>query len=112
MVVDVGSATISLVLAANPGTVRSAIVSIAGIAVSVTQPGLVPSINPAGIVNAASFASGSPLAPGSIATLYGSFLNIPLAMARSTPLPNNLAGLSIQFASGQRRPYSLSRVGR
>ena len=33
-----------------------------------------PSINPGGAINAASSAPGAPLAPGSIASVYGSFL--------------------------------------
>lgn len=57
----------------------------------------VPSINAGGIVNAASLKSG-PVAPGSIATAFGTF-SISSASAPGTPLPTSLAGLSIQFGS-------------
>jgi minor extracellular serine protease Vpr len=63
-----------------------------------------PSINPAGTVNAASSAAGSPVAPGSIATVYGRFLINSLSTASSAPLPINLAGLSLQFGSGLSAP--------
>jgi uncharacterized protein (TIGR03437 family) len=59
-----------------------------------------PLINPGGIVNAASSAGGSPVAPGSIATVYGSFLITLLSTATISPLPVNLGGLSLQFGSG------------
>jgi uncharacterized protein (TIGR03437 family) len=68
-----------------------------------TPPGA-PSINPGGAVNAASSAAGSPVAPGSIASVYGSFLIPALSTASITPLPIALAGLSLQFGSGQSAP--------
>jgi uncharacterized protein (TIGR03437 family) len=55
----------------------------------------VPSINAGGIVNAASLTPG-PLAPGSIATAFGTF-PIGSVSAAGSPLPTSLAGLSIQF---------------
>lgn len=64
----------------------------------------VPSINAGGVVNAASFAAQSPVAPGSIATVYGSFLVNSLASAVGTPLPNMIAGLSMQFGNGLKAP--------
>jgi uncharacterized protein (TIGR03437 family) len=63
-----------------------------------------PSINAGGTVNAASSAAGSPVAPGSIATVYGSFLVSSLSTASSSPLPVSLAGLSLQFGSGLTAP--------
>jgi sugar lactone lactonase YvrE len=63
-----------------------------------------PSINPGGTVNAASSAPGSPIAPGSIATVYGTFLINSLSTASTTPLPINLAGLSLQFGGGLSAP--------
>jgi len=48
-----------------------------------------------GIVNAASPAS-SAVAPGSLATVYGSFGLVSPAQATTTPLPSVLAGFSIQ----------------
>jgi uncharacterized protein (TIGR03437 family) len=58
-----------------------------------------PSISPGGVLNAASLTPG-PVAPGSIATVFGSFgLNLP-SQASGTPLPRALSGLSIQLQSG------------
>ena len=56
-----------------------------------------PSINPGGAVNAASYAPGSPLAPGSIASVFGSFPLGSPSQAGSVPLPTSLSGLSMQF---------------
>jgi uncharacterized protein (TIGR03437 family) len=65
--------------------------------VSLTVTGPLPTINPGGLVNAASNSSG-PVAPGSIAAVMGSF---PLASSSTAPSgppwPTNLGGLSIQF---------------
>ncbi len=101
-----GSATVVLSVAPNPAGARTATISVAGIAVQVTQPSSppVPSINTGGIVNAASSAAGSPVAPGSIATVYGSFLIDSLFTASSSPLPLSLGGLSIQFGGGFSAP--------
>jgi uncharacterized protein (TIGR03437 family) len=66
------------------------------------QPPL--SINPGGILNAASSAPNTPVAPGSIATVYGSFLIASLSTATAAPLPINLAGLSLQFGSSLPAP--------
>jgi beta-glucosidase len=54
-----------------------------------------PSINSGGIVNAASYTS--PVAPGSIAAVFGTFPLSAPASAASIPLPTNLSGLSLQF---------------
>jgi len=65
---------------------------------------LLPSYNPstaistAGVVNAASFSSGA-VAPGSIVSLFGSFLLNSPTPSTGTPLPTSLSGLSIQFQS-------------
>ena len=61
-------------------------------------PSGVALIYPGGIVNAASSAAGSPVAPGSIATVYGSFQLTSLSTAPSAPLPVALAGLSLEAA--------------
>jgi uncharacterized protein (TIGR03437 family) len=66
------------------------------------QPPL--SINPGGILNAASSAPSSPVAPGSIATVYGSFLIPSLSTASGAPLPTSLADLSLEFTSGPPAP--------
>jgi uncharacterized protein (TIGR03437 family) len=94
-----GAATVTLVIAPNTGSTRTGTVSVAGIPVSVTQPGIVPSVNPGGLVNAASFAAGLPVAPGSIATVYGDFLTTSAGAASSLPLPNSLAGLVLRLGN-------------
>ena len=100
-----GSGSVTLTVAVNSGALRSATFSIAGVSVQVTQQSTtVPSINTGAVVNAASFAAGSPVAPGSIATVFGNFLVSSLTTSSGTPLPNNLAGLSMQFGSGVKVP--------
>jgi trimeric autotransporter adhesin len=66
------------------------------------QPQL--SINPGGTVNAASSAPNTPVAPGSIATVYGAFLITSLSTASAVPLPINLAGLSLEFGASLTAP--------
>jgi len=57
-----------------------------------------PSINSGGIVNAASSAPNTPVAPGSIASVYGNFqLGAGQYWASSVPLPTSLGGLSLAF---------------
>jgi uncharacterized protein (TIGR03437 family) len=51
---------------------------------------------PGGVVNAASFAAGEPLAPGSIISVFGANLAATSAGAPSLPLPKTLAGASLQ----------------
>ena len=54
---------------------------------------------PGGVVNAASFAGGEPLAPGSIISVFGTNLAATSASASSLPLPKTLAGASLQVGS-------------
>lgn len=62
---------------------------------TVTTIGATPTINAGGIVNNA--ASTAPVAPGSIASVYGTFpVNGP-QQAVTTPWPVTLSGLSMQF---------------
>jgi uncharacterized protein (TIGR03437 family) len=63
-----------------------------------------PSINSGGTVNAASSAPNAPVAPGSIATVYGAFLVPSLATATSAPLPTHLAGLTLEFGASLAAP--------
>src|SRR5579862_1633764 len=56
-----------------------------------------PSINSGGILNAASSAAGAPVAPGSIASVYGTVLLAAPALATDVPLPLSLGGLSLDF---------------
>ncbi len=68
-----------------------------------------PSINAGGVVNAASSAPGSPVAPGSIATVYGKFLLGSSSTAPGSPLPIKLSELSLQFGGGLSAPlFSVS----
>jgi uncharacterized protein (TIGR03437 family) len=55
----------------------------------------VPLIDPNGVVNAASFAAQSPVAPGSLVAVFGSKLATGQAPATEFPLPNTLAGSSL-----------------
>jgi uncharacterized protein (TIGR03437 family) len=50
-------------------------------------------------VNAASYATGAPLAPGSIVAIYGDFLLGGASRYFTLPLPTDLSGLSVQFGS-------------
>ena len=59
---------------------------------------LIPSIVTGGVRNGASFAP-APVAPGSIAAVFGSFGTGSAAQASGAPLPTTLSGLSIQFQS-------------
>jgi len=56
-----------------------------------------PFINANGSVNAASFAPGGAVAPGSIAAIFGSNLATSVATAASIPLPTTLGGATMQF---------------
>jgi len=56
-----------------------------------------PLINPEGVVNGASFAARTPVAPGSIISLFGRNL-VPLPIpATAVPLPTNLGGLAVKI---------------
>ena len=73
--------------------------------IRVLTPGApVLAIDPSGVVNGASFVPGMPVVAGSIASVFGGFLESSLTTAGGVPLPDNLAGLSVQFASGQKAP--------
>jgi len=58
-----------------------------------------PSINSGGVLNAASYIPGTPVAPGSVAAVFGSFGLSSPAQASNLPLPTNLLGLEMQFGS-------------
>jgi len=62
-----------------------------------------PSINNGGAVNGASSAR-QPVAPGSVASVYGSFLVNSLSTESSSPLPINLGGVSLEFGGGLSAP--------
>ncbi len=99
-----GPGSVTLAVAANSGAARSAIVSIAGFAVLVTQQGTGPalSITPGGVVNDASYSA--PVAPGSIAAAFGDFLLASPASSTQSPLPFAISNLSLQFGGGTFAP--------
>lgn len=55
-----------------------------------------PAINPGGVVNSASFA-GTAVAPGSIASVFGTSLAAATALAGALPLPTTLGGATLRF---------------
>jgi beta-glucosidase len=59
-----------------------------------------PAINPGGVVNAASYTA--PVAPGSIAAIFGTFPLSTDFSAQTLPLPNSLGGLSFEFDSANK----------
>jgi uncharacterized protein (TIGR03437 family) len=61
-----------------------------------------PVINPGGLVTAASYTA--PVAPGSIASVFGDFFVPAPLSATQSPLPASLAGLSLQFGVGTPAP--------
>jgi uncharacterized protein (TIGR03437 family) len=62
-----------------------------------------PSININGIVNGASYAA-QPLAPGSIASVFGFFPVETPGAAQSLPLPSTISGISVNFGNGVEAP--------
>jgi uncharacterized protein (TIGR03437 family) len=56
-----------------------------------------PIVSDGGVVNAASFAGGQVLAPGSLVSIFGSELAAGITQADSIPLSNSLAGVSVMF---------------
>jgi uncharacterized protein (TIGR03437 family) len=60
----------------------------------------IPAIDAGGVLNAASYAPSAPVAPGSIATVFGSFPVGASISASGVPLPPMLAGLSLKFSDG------------
>src|SRR5579862_5870788 len=73
--------------------------SLSGVSVllwSVGQlPAQMPVVNPGGVVNAANFAT--PVAPGSLVSIFGSNLAPQAAQASTVPLPTSLAGVAVSF---------------
>jgi len=67
---------------------------------SVQDTSPVPLVSAGGVVQAASFAAGVPLAPGSLVTVYGSNLSATSGSASSLPLPSELN--SVQVVLGNR----------
>jgi uncharacterized protein (TIGR03437 family) len=57
-----------------------------------------PSVAGGGVVNAASFKT--PVAPGSLVSIFGTNLATKLAQADSIPLSKSLGGVTVQFVNG------------
>jgi len=68
-----------------------------------------PVVNPGGVVNAASNATG-PVAPGSIALGYGNFLVTSLVVSAGPQWPTSLGGVSMQFGGVQTPLYFVSNA--
>jgi uncharacterized protein (TIGR03437 family) len=82
----------TLTITATAGTLGSAQT---GLSLGVqANPGQ-PTMNSGGIVNAASYLSGTPLAPGSIVSVFGSNLATQAGGATMIPLPQNLNGAKL-----------------
>jgi uncharacterized protein (TIGR03437 family) len=58
-----------------------------------------PRISDGGVVNAASFAAGQSVVPGSIVSVFGTTLSGSTAIAQTTPLPTMLASSSFTFGN-------------
>jgi uncharacterized protein (TIGR03437 family) len=89
-----GSGTVNFTIAPNLGPQRDTTLAIAGHLLAVTQQAASPpSIAAVGIVNAASF---QPLiAPGSLATIFGSGFAVSQSTSTGMPLPATIAGVSV-----------------
>jgi uncharacterized protein (TIGR03437 family) len=90
-----GPSTVTFDVAPNSGAPRSAQISVAGIIVTLVQVSEKLLISDGGVVSAATY--GGPIAPGSIASIFGSFLLASPVFASSTPVPTALGGLSFRF---------------
>ena len=69
----------------------------------------VPSLNAGGVVSTASYTA--PVAPGSIASAFGSFLLTSTAASTALPAPTNLLGLSLQLGSTPPAPLFFASMG-
>jgi uncharacterized protein (TIGR03437 family) len=101
--IGTGPATITLAAAANSGDDRSAVVSIAGVPVVVSQAGT------GSTVNGASYSAA--LVPGSVASVFGSFSLSSAVTATQYPLPTNISGLSVQLDGGTLAPLFFASSG-
>ncbi len=81
----------------------------AGFASSFEVQAQAPVITAGGIVNSASYTA--PLAPGSLATAFGTFpVSAPIS-ATTVPLPLSLGGVSLVFGNGQSAPLLYAAPG-
>ena len=73
-------------------------------------PAQTPAISSGGIVNAASFDPGKPVAPGSLVAIFGNQLAPGLAQADSVPLSTSLSNVSVSF-NGVAAPLDFVSTG-
>lgn len=85
---------VTVMIRANQGSLPVAEVRAQGKVQSNDQS---PALFAGGIVNAASFAAGVPLAPGGILSVFGRNLATATTGASSLPLPRTLAGATLQI---------------
>ncbi len=64
-----------------------------------------PSIDPGKIYNSASFATGQPVAPGSLVSIFGTNFATGITQADSVPLSTNLANVEVTF-NGVKAPLA------
>jgi uncharacterized protein (TIGR03437 family) len=108
--VNSGPGSVILTVAPNAGAARTATVSIAGVTVSIAQQGTL-AINPGGMVSAASYAGGAPVAFGSIVAVFGSYLTSSPSTDQGFPLPTSLGGISMWFGDGAPAPLFFASSG-
>jgi len=101
--IGTGAATVTLAAAANSGDDRSAVISIAGVPLVVTQTGT------GSTANGASYSAA--VVPGSVASVFGNFpLSSPVS-ATEYPLPTNISGLSVQLGGSTLAPLLFASSG-
>ncbi len=76
----------------------------------ISYPSAPPSVSANGVVNAASFASGTPVAPGAIVAIFGFNMSDARAQAIVTPLPTTLGHASVTF-NGEPAPLFYASSG-
>ena len=73
-------------------------------------PATAPAVNSAGVVNAASFTAGTAVAPGMIASIFGTGLALDTESTPGQPLPSMLGGTTV-FLNGLRAPLFFASPG-
>ncbi len=73
-------------------------------------PAVAPAVNSNGVANAASFTSGTAVAPGMIASVFGTGLALDSESTPGQPLPNMLGGTTV-FLNGLRAPIFFASPG-
>jgi minor extracellular serine protease Vpr len=92
-----GVAFATVVLGSAAGTQQFS-ATVAGLAVDFTgNARLAPSITAGGIVDAASFTAGRPVAPGSIISIFGAHLSDIAGQEPQLPLPLGIGGVAFSF---------------